>query len=113
MPYNLNPIYPKPTFSTVGQTTGVSAAVAGQRLSITTTATVQFSAFNYATELIVLDVQTANTYCTFDGTTPTSTNGHILTAGNAYTWSKAAAIAAKFVAVSATTSVIYASEFQT
>lgn len=112
MPYNINNIYPKPTFSTVGQTNGTSAAVVGQRLTITSTATVQFSAFNERTDMIVLDVQAANTYCTFDGTTPSSTNGHILTSGNAYTWSTAAAKAAKFVATSTTNSIIFASEFQ-
>jgi hypothetical protein len=112
MAYNINNLYPKPTFSTVGQTNGTSAAVVGQRLTITSTATVQFAAFNERTDMIVLDVQTANTYCTFDGTTPSSTNGHILTAATAYTWSTAAAKAAKFVATSTTNSIIFASEFQ-
>lgn len=113
MPYNINNILPKPTWSTAGRTDGTSAQVAGQRLSITSTATSTFAAFNARTDVIVLDVQTGNTYCTFDGTTPTSTNGHILYSGQAYTWSTAAAIAAKFVATTTTNSIIYASEFQT
>jgi hypothetical protein len=113
MPYNLNTSYPKPTFSTAGQTNGTSAAVVGQRLTITSTATVQFTAFNPRTDMVILDVQAANTYCTFDGSTPSATNGHILPQGMAYTWSQAAAIAAKFVATTTTNSIIFASEFQT
>lgn len=107
MPYNLNPLYPKPTYS-------AGALVAGQALAITSTATSQFAtAFNASTDMIVLDVQTGNTYCTFDGTTPSSTNGHILYVGTAYTWSKAAANSAKFVATTTANSRIFASEFQT
>ena len=113
MPYNINNILPKPTWSTAGRTDGTSAAVAGQRLTVTSTATSTFSAFNARTDVVVLDIQAANTYCTFDGSTPSATNGHILYSGQAYTWSTAAAIAAKFVATSATNSIIYASEFQT
>lgn len=112
MSYNLNNIYPKPTFSTVGQTNGTSAAVLGQRLTITSTATVQFAAFNERSDMIILDVQAAPTYCTFDGSTPSATNGHILTNGNAYTWSQAAAKAAKFVATTTANSIIFGSEFQ-
>lgn len=110
--YNINNILPKPTWSTVGKTDGTSAAVAGQRLTVTSTATSTFSAFNQRTDAVVLDVQTANVYCTFDGTTPSATNGHILYAQNAYTWSTAAASQAKFVATSSN-ATIYASEFQT
>ena len=113
MAYNLNNILPKPTYSTAGRTDGTSAQVTAQRLTVTNAATSTFSAFNPRTDVVVLDVQAANVYCTFDGTTPSSTNGHILTYGTAYTWSTAAAIAAKFVATSATNSIIYASEFQT
>ena len=113
MAYNLNNILPKPTYSTAGRTDGTSALVAGQRLTVTSTATSTFSAFNARTDVIALDVQVANTYCTFDGTTPSATNGHILYSGQAYTWSTAAAIAAKFVATTTTNSIIYASEFQT
>lgn len=107
MPYNLNNIFPKPTWS-------ASAAVAGQQITVTSTATVTFATtFNASTDCVVLDVQTANVYCTFDGQTPSSTKGHILYAGTAYTWSKAAAQQAKFVATTTTNATIWASEFQT
>ena len=113
MAYNLNNILPKPTYSTAGRTDGTSAQVTAQRLTVTNAATSTFSAFNARTDVVVFDVQVANVYCTFDGTTPSATNGHILTYGTAYTWSTAAAIAAKFVATTTTNSIIYASEFQT
>ncbi len=104
--YNLNTVAPKPTFS-------ASAAVAGQAITVTSTATKQFSAFNVSTDFVVLDIQNANTFCTFDGTTPSSGAAHILSQGNSYTWSRAAALAAKFVATTTTNCVIYASQFQT
>ena len=105
--YNLNPLYPKPTFS-------ASALVAGRALSITSTATTSFAdTFNVSTDMLVLDVQTGNAYCTFDGTTPSSGLAHILYSGSQYTWSKSAAITAKFVATTTANSLIYASEFQT
>lgn len=104
--YNLNNIAPKPTFS-------ASAAVVGQQITVTSTTTKQFSAFNSSTDFVVLDIQTANVYCTFDGTTPSASAGHILGVGSQYTWSKAAASAAKFVATTTTNATIYASEFQT
>lgn len=103
-----NPLYPKPTVSMVN---GTSTQAAGQYLTVTSTATVQFSAFNTLTTCIVLDIQGANTYCTFDGSTPSSTNGHILYPGSAYTWSTATATFAKFVATTTTNCTIYASQF--
>lgn len=90
---------------------GTSTQATGQQLTVTSTATVQFSAFNKLTTCVVLDIQTANTYCTFDGTTPSATSGHILYAGSAYTWSTAAATFAKFVATTTTNATVYCSEF--
>ncbi len=103
------PLYPVPSWS---QITGSSAAVSGQQLVVTSTAAVQFSAFDDTTNLVVLDIQVANTYCTFDGTTPSSSRGHILYATQSYTWSKATASQAKFVATTTADSIIWASEFQ-
>lgn len=98
-----NAIYPKPSWTN-------TAAVQGQQLTVSSSA-VQFAAFDYTTSLVVLDIQVANVYCTFDGTTPSSSRGHILYATQSYTWSKAAATAAKFVAVTSD-ATIFASEFQ-
>ena len=59
---------------------------------------------------VVLDVQTNDVMCTFDGSTPTATNGHRLYAGQSYTWHVDAAAAAQFIRVSAD-AVIHASGF--
>ena len=106
MAFNIvNPLFPKPTFH-------ASAQVAAQRLTVTSTATVQFSAFDGSTDMVTFDVQTAGVYCTFDGTTPSATAGHILAPGEKYTWSAAGAKLAKFVATTTTNAIIYGSEFQ-
>lgn len=104
--YGLNNLFPKPSQAS-------SAAVADQRLTVDATAGgVQFSTFNAITQMIVLDVQDADVMCTFDTSAPTSSNGHRLYQGNSYTWSKAAAQAAKFIRQGSTSATIHASEFQ-
>lgn len=47
--------------------------------------------------LVTFDVQTSNLRARWDGTDPTSTVGHMLTAGNAYTWNVSQYNAAKFI----------------
>ena len=92
-------LYPAPTPGVTDQTLTVGDSV------------VQFSAFNALTKFVVLDVQVADVRVTYDGSAPTSTNGHILFAGRSYTWSKAAAAAAKFIEDTTTDATIHASEF--
>ena len=107
MPYNLNNILPRPTHA-------ASAAVAGQALTVTSTAATSFATtFNASTDCVLLDIQVANVWVTFDGTTPATGVALILAQGEKYTWSKAAAQQAKFVATTTTNAIIYASEFQT
>ena len=104
--FNLNNIFPKPAYYR-------SSPVADQRLTVdATVGGVQFSASNDITNMIVLDVQDADVMCTFDGSAPTSTNGHRLYSGSQYTWSTAAAAAAKFIRQGSTSAAIHASEFQ-
>jgi hypothetical protein len=104
--FNLNNIFPKPAWYR-------GSTVADQRLTVDSTAGgVQFSAFSDTTNMIVLDVQDADVMCTFDGSAPTTTNGHRLYAGSHYTWSTAAAQQAKFIRQGATSAAIQASEFQ-
>ena len=102
--FNLNNIFPKPARY-------LSAAVADQRLTVSS-AVVQLSAFSDTTNMIVLDVQDADVMCTFDGSTPSATNGHRLYSGSHYPWSTAAAAAAKFIRQAGTDAAIQASEFQ-
>jgi len=92
-------LYPKPTPGATDQTLAVDNSVQ------------TFGAFNSLTKFIVLDVQVADVRVTYDGSTPSSTNGHILFAGRSYTWSKAAAEAAKFFEDTTTDATIHASEF--
>ena len=104
--FNLNNIFPKPAWYR-------GSAVSDQRLTVDGTAGgVQFSAFGDTTTMIVLDVQDADVMCTFDGSAPTSTNGHRLYNGSHYTWSTAAAQQAKFIRQGAASAAIQASEFQ-
>jgi hypothetical protein len=104
--FNLNNIFPKPAIYR-------GSAVPDQRLLVSNAAPgVQFSAFNELTNMVVLDVQDADVMCTFDGSVPTSTNGHRLYSGSQYTWSTAAAAAAKFIRQGTTDANIQASEFQ-
>jgi hypothetical protein len=94
-------LYPKPT-----------SGAADQRLTVdATSGGVQFSAFADLTRYVVLDVQDADVMVTFDGSAPTSTNGHRLYAGSNFTWSKAAATAAKLIRQGGTSGVVHASEF--
>ena len=89
-------------------------AIPDQRLTVDATAGgVQFgTAFHALTTCVLLDVQTAGVYVTFDGSAPTTTNGHYLAAGTSYTWSRASATAAKFIREAAVSAAVQASEFQ-
>ncbi len=72
---------------------------------------VQFSStYNIRTKFVTFDVQDASCRVTFDGSAPTSTNGHILYVGQSYTWSIASAKAAKFIRTGATSSVLHATQ---
>ena len=97
-------LYPKPTTGVTDQTLTVADSV------------VQFgTAFNSLTRYIVLDVQDADVFVTYDGSDPVKTsgleNGHKLFAGRSYTWAKKTAEAAKFIEDTTTDAVIHASEF--
>ena len=94
-------LYPVPTPGATDQTLAVDDTAGGK----------QFSAFNSLTRYVVLDVQVADVRVTYDGSAPTSTNGHILFAGRSYTWAKRTAEAAKFIEDTTTDAVIHASEF--
>lgn len=86
-------------------TQGASA----QRLSVTSATAVGFGAFDPSTNVISFDVQSADVFMTLDGSTPTTTNGHKLYAGRAYSLSIQAARVASFIADS-TTAIVYGTE---
>jgi hypothetical protein len=104
MNYGINNLYPKPATDNAG------LVLTGQRLAIAGSP-VQFTAFNTNTSLVAIDVSGDDCYVTFDGTTPTATNAHVLYAKEKLLWSKATATAAKFVTTGSATQ-LYASQFQ-
>jgi len=98
---NTASFYPYPTPGATDQGLTVSNAAGG----------VQFgTAFNAYTNQVMFDVQNADVMCTIDGSAPTTTNGHRLTSGSRYTWSKEMATAAKFIRQATTDAYIHASE---
>ena len=68
-------------------------------------------AFDSLTKYIAFDVQDADVFMTFDGSAPTTSNGHKLFAGRSYTFSKEAAVKAKFIRSGSTDAKIHASQF--
>lgn len=94
-------LFPKPTPSQTDERLAVSSTAVPFGTNWKTVNTNRF---------VVLDVQTNDVMCTFDGSTPTATNGHRLYAGQSYTWHVDAAAAAQFIRASAD-AVIHASGF--
>jgi hypothetical protein len=91
-------LYLKPTQNTTSQ-----------RLTPDASTVVQFGALSVDTKAVSFDIQANNVYMTIDGSTPSSTNGHLLYAGRAYTLSRDSAQQAKFISATST-AVIFASE---
>jgi len=68
-------------------------------------------AFHEDTKFVVLDVQDNDVYVTYNNNeTPSATVGHILYAGNSYTWDIQTAKAANFIKVGGD-AVVAASQF--
>ena len=83
--------------------TNENLAVAGSSVS--------FAALNIDTDYVIIDVQDNDVYVTFDGTTPSASNGHILPKSQGLLVISAnAAKAAKFIQVSGA-AVVHATQF--
>ena len=89
-----------------------NGTVSGENLSCATSGSgVSFAAFDSDTKYVMIDVQDNNVIVTFDGSTPTASNGHLLVKEKELiTLSAQAAKAAKFLGVSGT-SIVHASQF--
>jgi hypothetical protein len=87
-------------------------AVPDQRLTVAGTSLPFATAFHVSTTCVLVDVQTAGVYVTFDGSAATTSNGHYLAPGTSYTWSRSTAAAANFIREGATSAAVQASEFQ-
>jgi len=105
MPMDItNPLYTKPAISN-------GTYLADQRLTVDNTAGgVTFTDYTETyVQVVDIDVQDADVMVTFDDSAPTSTNGHRLYAGTAYSWSVARFNAAKFIRQGSTNAAIHAS----
>lgn len=92
--------------------------VASQALTVSTAAVAPTgytgsSAVN-ANSVVTFDVQAYNVRVRWDGTDPTSTVGHLLYVGSAYTWNVDQFNAAKFIRDSAAAgdAIVFSSAFQ-
>jgi len=87
-----------------------NGTVTGENLAVSTSA-VQFAAFDSDTKYVMIDVQDDSVYVTFDGSTPSATNGHILLKEKGLlVLSSAAGKAAKFLQVTGA-AVVHVSQF--
>jgi|TARA_R110000744_G_C18881529_1_gene506701 hypothetical protein len=87
-----------------------NGTVAGQNLAVSTSV-VQFAAFHTDTKYVMIDVQDNSVYVTFDNSTPSATNGHLLLKEKGLIILKAeTAKAAKFIRASAD-AVVQVSQF--
>lgn len=94
-------LYPVPNDGNPGETITVADDAVS---SFTTT-------LNYKTTACYLSVTGGNVYVTFDGTTPSDTNGILLTAPYDRLWSKESTRVAKFIAVADASARVAMSQF--
>lgn len=84
-----------------------------QRLTVDdTVGGVQLTALHADTTHVYVTLEDAQVRVTFDGSAPTTTNGHILNPYYAAYWPKARATAAKFIRTGATSGVIHCSQMK-
>ena len=93
-------LYPKPNQLATSQ----NLTVAGTSVQFANT-------FSALTNAIFITVQTAPVWITFDGSTPSSTNGHLLPTNYNGWFSKDSIIAAKWLRSTGTSAFVSASEF--
>lgn len=85
-----------------------------QRLTVdATSGGVQLSAYGARVTHVFWTLETAQIRCTLDGSAPTSSNGHILEAGDSGVWPRAWFAAAKFIRTGSSSGVIHASPLTT
>lgn len=94
-------LYPKP-----------NGTAASQNLTVAGTA-VQFDStnFDYKTNAFFVTVHAAAIIVTFDGTTPTASNGHVLPNAWYGWWSKDAVLSAKLLRHTGTSAQVTISQF--
>ncbi len=89
---------------------GAGTAVADQRLTVDDTeGGVQLSGFHPNTTHVLYSVEGAQCRFTLDSSAPTTTNGHLLEAGDTGIFPVSWALAAKFIKTTETDATIHAS----
>ena len=84
----------------------------GEALNVTNAAVQQFTtSFDPKTSCVYVTCSGGDFYVTFDGTTPSATNGHYINSVYYAWWSKEAARVAKMIGSSGTTAHIRISQF--
>ena len=105
-------LYPNPTSPAINL--GETDATVNMKMLTVSSSVVQLTDGGYTfsgnTKYVTLDVQDNDVYVTYTGETPSASLGHILYAGNSYTWSVNTAKNAKFIRVGGD-AVIGASQF--
>jgi len=98
-------------YNPIKPTVNAGNVVAAQNLTVGSSA-VAFAAFNTNTNVVELQIGANDIYVTFDGTTPSGSNGGILFSSQNYCWNVATARFGRFINVGST-SAIFCQEFQT
>ena len=110
-PYHELAIGRNGTLLTAAVTLEPNGSQADQRLTVDDTVR-QFAAFHAETSAVYWTSEDAPCRVTFDGSDPTTTNGHIIPSGASGTWSVAMAAAAKFIRSTGTSAIIHASQLR-
>jgi len=104
----LHPLYPMPAYSGTSLITSVVTTVTSGSTTVTAFTVTSPSEI----QLVSFDVAGDDVRVFWEGSTPTSTSGHVLPGGTAYTWSANQYYGSKFIlSGSGTTAVITASAF--
>lgn len=82
-----------------------------ERLTVSSVAVSFATTWPNSATHVFIDVQDNDVMVTFDGSTPTSSNGHRFRSGDSAVWSKATATAAKFIRQGASDGVVHATPF--
>ena len=84
----------------------------GEAIDVTSSAAVQFAtSFDPKTSCVLVSVQHGDMYVTFDGSTPSSTNGIYIKSYYTNYWSKESARVAKMIAVGGQTAHVRIAQF--
>jgi hypothetical protein len=88
-----------------------NGAQADQRLTVDGSVR-QFSSFHEDTVFVFWTTEDADVRVTFDGSNPTSSNGHLIPRNSSGVWTATLAEAAKFIRSGSTSGIVHASQMK-